>query len=240
MDISDPAALAQHVSDNLNAWITATLALLAAIAVAVRRVRAGLREFWRVLREGDLKASVAVLLAAGLALSACAQLAPVYDRSLGPADTAPQRVYRLAGALDVVGKRLASEPQGAAVRANWQRAAASFRSAYAAVTADNAPPELPSLIGRGALDLYALAAAAGLTEAMRLGTAVANPAALGMLPAELAVEAATAIPTYAVELPRLRAELQAMVAAGVDPEQAQWDARLAAIAASGARILGGR
>jgi hypothetical protein len=49
----DPAAVAQHVADNLNAWVTASLALLAALAVTIKRVRAGIREFWRVLREGE-------------------------------------------------------------------------------------------------------------------------------------------------------------------------------------------
>lgn len=238
MDITtiDPNALAQHIIDNVGAWTTAVLAVLGALALCFRRVRDGIAEIVASMK-GPPPPAV-LLLAAGLALGACAQLGPIYDRSLGPADTAPQRVYRLAGALDVVGKRLASAPQGPVVRAYWQRAAASFRAAYAAVSADNAPAALPSLIGSGALDLYALAAAAGLTEALRLGSSVANPATLGMLPAELAVEAATAIPTYAVELPRLRQELQAMVAARVDPEQAQWDARLAAIAASGALIAG--
>lgn len=179
---------------------------------------------------------IALCLALLLALQGCAQMAPVYDRSLGPAVTAPQRVYRLAGALDVIGKRLASEPQNAVVQAYWLRAESSFRTAYATVSTDNDPPDLAAQIGRAALDLYALAAAAGLTEALKLGTAVANPATLGMLPAEIAVEAATAIPVYAAELPRLRQELQAMLAAGADPAQAQWDARLAAIALSGAVI----
>lgn len=237
---TDPGTtIVRDLADSIEAWVTATVTLIAVLSLAFKRVRAALGQLAGVFKSKPPSMppdGLVVLLAAGLAVAACAQLEPVYDRSLGPADTAPQRTYRLAGALDIVGRRLASEPQGLVVQGYWGRAEASFVAAYDAVSQSNAPPHLESLIGAAALDLYAVAGAAGLTTAMKIAPAIANPAALGMLPAELAVEAATAIPTYALELPRLRAELQAMATARADPVQAQWDARLASIRASSAAI----
>lgn len=172
-----------------------------------------------------MKKSVIVLILVAFFVAACSVGQHVYDSLLGPADTDPQRAYRLISAEGVIIKRISTDQVGAAVKAGVARAELSAKTVYAAVSASNQPAALPLLISAAVRDLFFVMAEAKIIDLVGSAPNLTDPVSVSMFALEELITATQLIPLYKNEIAVLRAELSNMVVTQTDPTQEQWDTR---------------